>query len=151
MDEPRARMSFHGGANDWQLIFISKPKKDWERHRVAGGVWGPWKPLATGPGDFNFPLILPLACPRISLYDWRSNRTLHFQVSDVESIEGRQAWHLRATVPGSPHPTIVDWYVDQGTHRLLRRVYTTNGTAVYVEDVSYSTFNATVTIRPPRG
>jgi hypothetical protein len=151
MSEPRARMSFHGGLNYWQKIFISKPKKDWERHRVAGGPWSPWQAQPTGPGDFNFPLVLPLACPRISLYDWRSNGTLHFQVSGVVSIGSRQAWHLRATIPGSPSPTIVDWYVDKGTYRLIRRLYTTHGNAGYVEDASYSAFNAHVTVNPPRG
>jgi hypothetical protein len=67
------------------------------------------------------------------------------------SIDRRQAWHLRATIPGSPNPTIVDWYVDKGTYRLLRRIYTTHGNAGYVEVAAYAAFNADVTVNPPRG
>jgi hypothetical protein len=149
MSEPRALLSFNGGANEWQLIFISKPMKDWERHRVTGTQWGPWEAQATGPGDFNFPLFLPLVCPRISLHDWRWNGTLHFRVSGGASIANSQAWHLHATIRGSP--MLVDWYVDKGTYRLLRKVYTTPGKPGYVEDASYSAFNANVTVKPPTG
>jgi hypothetical protein len=48
------------------------------------------------------------------------------------------------------NPTIVDWYVDKGTYRLLRRIYATGGNAGYAEVAAYTAFNAGVTINPPK-
>jgi hypothetical protein len=65
MGDPRASISFGSATVRVQKIFISKPvQKDWERSRRGLAPWGKWQPQATGAGDFNFPLLLPLACPR---------------------------------------------------------------------------------------
>ncbi|HLJ68919.1 MAG TPA: hypothetical protein VKX16_16320 [Chloroflexota bacterium] len=150
MREPRAFMSLRSGRNLWQIIFIGKPRKDWERHRTPSTRWGPWQAQSTGPGDFAFPLLLPLACPRISLRDWRVRATLHFQDVGGTPGGGTPAWHLHASAPDSRQS--FDWYVDPATHRLLRRrytQYTPKGSAGYVEDVAYFAFNAVATVNPP--
>lgn len=152
---PAARMSVHSARNRWQIILLSKPKqRDWIRYRRPSAPWGRWEPQATGAGDFNFPLLLPLGCPRLSLHDWRLNKaTLHFRVSGVASVGGRQAWHLHASVRGASGVTTVDWYLDRSTYRLLRRQFiqfNAAGKPGYAEDVTYSGFNRRVTVLPPK-
>ncbi len=157
LHDPSALLSFRSAHRSWQIILISKPtQRDWERFKLGRAPWSAWQAQGTGPGDFNFPLLLPLACPRISLHDWRlHNVTLRFVVAAMTVVRGRPAWHLHAAVGVNrtgAQSTAVDWYVDTGTYRLLRRRFTQyapTGKAGYFEDVTYFGVDSAAVIRPP--